>query len=101
MELRPIAEQLRKVVHTAAPELRESVKWGNPVWVGHGNSLCIMVYPKHLNLGFFRWAELSRRFPEITGTGKSLRHVRVPTVEFAQSPAVRKLIRAAAQLDAV
>ncbi|MCI4358493.1 MAG: DUF1801 domain-containing protein [Thermoplasmata archaeon] len=99
-ELGPTARRLRQVVRSTSPELTECVKWGNPVWFGRGDTLCIMVYPHHLNLGFFRGAELSRTFPAITGTGKSLRHVRISSPREAESRAVRSMIRAAAQLDA-
>lgn len=85
-ELRPIADQLRSTVRSCAPELVEAVKWGNPVWTGRSNVLCLMAYPAHLNLGFFRGAELAAGFPEVTGTGASMRHVRLSTVELAASP---------------
>jgi hypothetical protein len=99
-ELRAIAVQLRSTIRSCAPELVGTVKWGSPIWTGRANVLCLMVYPAHLNLGFFRGAELSARFPAITGTGKSLRHVRIPTVRLAASRAVREMIRAAVRLDA-
>ena len=98
-ELRPTARRIREVIRITSPELTECVKWGNPMWIGRGNALCIMVYPHHLNLGFFRGAELSRTFPTIVGTGKSLRHIRIANVREAGSAPVRAMIRAAARLD--
>jgi hypothetical protein len=97
--LRSLATKLRLLVRRTAPELQESVKWGVPVWVGHKNTLCLMIYADHLNLGFFRGALLSRTHPEIEGTGKGLRHVKVRSVRDASRPVLAQLIREAVQLD--
>lgn len=99
-ELAPIARQLRRVVRSVAPNLEECVKWNIPNWRGHGLVLCLMIYPRHLNLGLWRGAELAGSFPIVEGTGKSLRHVKVKSVAGARSPEIRKLIEAAVRLDA-
>jgi hypothetical protein len=95
-----IARELRRAIASAAPGLEECVKWNAPNWKGRKLVLCLMVYPSHLNLGLWRGAELARSFAIVEGTGKSLRHVRVQSVAEARSLALRKLIRAAAALDA-
>lgn len=97
--LRPIASALRELVHRTAPELVETVKWGVPVWSGRKNVLCIMIYPDHLNLGFFEGARLAHRYPEVEGTGKSLRHVKVRSVSDARRSVLTRLIRDATELD--
>jgi hypothetical protein len=98
--LRPIAVRLRELVRRSAPGLRETVKWGAPVWVGRTNVLCLMIYPDHLNLGFFQGALLSQKHPEIVGTGKALRHVKILTVADSRRPVLARLIREAVRLDA-
>lgn len=95
-----MAEALRRRIRTEAPGLRESVKWGSPVWNGHGDVLCLMVYPHWVHLGLFQGAALAERFEGIEGTGKRLRHVRVPTAEAAGSPEIGAILRAAVALDA-
>ncbi len=96
---RPIASRLRALVRTTSPELRECVKWGSPMWVGQKNVLCLMMYPDHVNLGFFRGAELAHKHPEVEGTGKGLRHVKVRSLEDAARPVLGRLIREATRLD--
>ena len=98
-DLREIAGILRRMVTRNAPALRECVKWNNPFWVGAENAICLMVYPDHVNLGFFRGAELAKRHPEVEGTGKSLRHVKVPDAAFARRPVLAQIVRDAAALD--
>ena len=97
--IRPIAEELRRLVHRAAPQLRESVKWGVPVWIGRKNVVCLMLYPDHVNLGFFQGSTLGKSHKEIEGTGKSLRHVKVRSVADARRPVLAQLVREAVRVD--
>jgi hypothetical protein len=97
--LRAAGRAVRLVVRKTAPELTEMVKWGNPVWVGQANAICLMLYADHLNLGFFRGAELVVDHPFLEGTGNGMRHVRIRDVKTARSPAIARVIRAAAALD--
>jgi hypothetical protein len=76
------------------------MKWGNPVWVGQSNAICLMLYADHINVGFFRGAELSTRHVMLEGTGKGMRHVRVRDLKGAKDPALAAVIRDAVALDA-
>jgi hypothetical protein len=99
-ETRPVATALRELVRDTLPELKETLTWSQPVWVGRGNVVGLMLYPHHVHLSVFRGSELARLFPDIVGTGKSLRHVAVPDVASARRPVLRKILRAAEALDA-
>ena len=94
-----IARALRDSIRAEAPKLRESVKWNNPFWEGSRAVLCLQCFPDHVNLAFLKGAELAPSFPESEGTGKAMRHVKVPSVRMARSDRVRRLIRAAVVLD--
>jgi hypothetical protein len=95
-----VAVALRSAIRAAGPELVEDVKWRAPVWSGRKLVFCLMVYDHHINLGFWRGAELSERHPAIVGSGKSLRHIRIPAPKDAKSATVRAAIRDAIRLDA-
>lgn len=97
--LREIAQALRMLVRRSAPELREVLKWSNPVWVGNGNVICLMLYEHHVNLGFFRGAEMVSRFSIIEGTGKGLRHVKVHSLAEARRPVLPRIVREAVRRD--
>lgn len=97
--LAPIVAELRRVVHRSAPGLHEQVKWGSDMWTGRSNCITLMVYRDHVNLGFFRGAELTKRFSQLEGTGKGLRHVKIWTRADAKAPVLGKIVRAAAELD--
>ena len=98
-EVRKVVRALRSLVRSAAPDLRETLRWGNPSYVGRRDVITLMLFDHHVNLGFFRGAELAPRFAEIEGTGKNLRHVKVPDVASAGRPVLRRIVRAAVALD--
>jgi hypothetical protein len=99
-EQRRIAEALRRAIRAEGPTLVEDVKWNAPVWGGQKLVFCLMVYDDHLNLGFWRGAELAEGHPTIEGTGKSLRHIKVHGPGDARLASVRAAIRDAIRLDA-
>lgn len=94
-----VARALRDVIRSEGPGLSEDVKWNAPTWAGNGRVFCLMVYDHAVHLGLFRGAELSKKYSVIEGTGKSLRHVKVPTAEAARSTEVRAVVRDALALD--
>ena len=52
---RPILSHLRQVVHTACPEVEETVKWGHLFYLYHGGILCFMAsFKQHCGFGFWR-----------------------------------------------
>lgn len=91
---------MRETIRSEAPQLREAVRWSNPFWMGNTAVFCLQCFPDHVNLGLLRGAELVAEFPQLEGTGKGMRHVRLDQETLTRSPAVRRLIRAAVRLDA-
>jgi len=67
--------------------------------VGRGNVCYLASYSDHVNVGFYRGAELHDPRKLLEGTGKALRHVKIRSVEQARSRALRDLIREAVALD--
>lgn len=96
-----VARTLRSVIRAEAPALTETIKWNNPFWVGREDVLCLQCYADHVNLGVLQGAKLADQFPELEGTGKEMRHVKVPSPQVARSGNVRRLVRAAVALDAL
>ncbi|MCI4330083.1 MAG: DUF1801 domain-containing protein [Thermoplasmata archaeon] len=99
-EQRAIADALRRAIRAEGPTLVEDVKWNSPAWGGQKLVFCLMIFDSHLNLGFFRGAELAKRHPSIEGTGKSLRHIKIRGAADAKLVSVRAAIRDAIKLDA-
>src|SRR5437867_2625346 len=81
-QYRPLLRLLRKFVEEALPGVGEELKLGQPCYlVGREKVACLYVAGDHVNLGFFRGAELDDPKRLIEGTGKGMRHVeiRVPS----------------------
>ena len=73
-----VIRALRTFVKRAAPQLQESVKWGNGCWV-QGKVPVAYVYsaPDHVQFGFFRGSALNDPKGLLRGEGKFVRHVKV------------------------
>ena len=73
-----VIRALRKFVKRVAPQLQESVKWGNGCWV-QGKAPVAYVYSAadHVQFGFFRGSALRDRSGLLEGTGKFVRHIKV------------------------
>ena len=96
---RAIAEQLRQLVGVAAPTLTETIKWGNPTYVGNDNVCYLASGRDYVSLGFFRATSLADPSGLLEGTGKSMRHVKVHSAEL-QREALGALVREAVTFDA-
>lgn len=93
---RETAQALQRAVLEAAPELMQSVKWGNLVFMTERqNLLAIVAHKGHANLQLFNGAALAGDFPQLEGTGKGLRHLKCRYRQPVDTALVGALVRAA------
>ncbi|MEM7767188.1 MAG: hypothetical protein AAF253_06830 [Pseudomonadota bacterium] len=78
--------------------LSVALAWGFPCWSGNKPIASIIAHSNRCNLQLFGGARLAGQFPEIEGTGKQLRHVKVHTVA-AVDDRLDAILRAAIELD--
>lgn len=92
--------ELRKLISDTIPDTNELI-WDNynAVAIAYSKSeklkdaIChIAVYAKHVNFGFNRGAELSKRGLKLEGKGKLIRHIKVETLETFPRQEVKKMI---------
>ncbi|MFN3834519.1 MAG: DUF1801 domain-containing protein [Glycocaulis sp.] len=76
----PLARALRDWIRARAPHLSEALAWGYPCYSGADRICSIVPHKAHVNLQFFRGAELAGHV-RIEGTGKALRHVKIYAVD--------------------
>lgn len=95
---RTIIRALRRFVGRTAPELEESVKWGNGCWL-KGKAPVAYVYSDKgfVQFGFLRGASLKDPKGLLEGKGQYVRHVKVHTVEDIDEKAFAALLRQAAR----
>ena len=92
-----VIRALRKFVKRVAPDLQESVKWGNGCWV-KGKTPVAYVYsaPDHVQFGFFGGSRLKDPHGLLEGDGKFVRHVKVLKRSDIDESAFGALLRQAA-----
>ncbi len=95
---RSVIRALRKFVKRVAPQLQESVKWGNGCWV-KGKVPVAYVYsaPDHVQFGFSRGAALKDPKKLLQGEGKFVRHIKVLKPADLDARAFAALLRQAAR----
>jgi len=95
---RTVIRALRALVGRVAPELIESVKWGNGCWL-LGKAPVAYVYsaPDHVQFGFFRGSSLADPGRRLEGKGEYVRHVKVRKASDIDEAELTALLRQAAR----
>lgn len=89
---RPILAHLRRLVHTAYPEARETLKWGAPSFLHGERILCFMAaFKAHCTFGFWHRA-MERELGDLAKTGEAMGHLGRLT-SLADLPADQTLLR--------
>jgi hypothetical protein len=89
-----IVQRLRAFIAQKYSELVESLRWHVPVYSLNGTNhlLGIQVFKKHVNLNFFKGAQLHDPQGILTGNGKQVRHVSFRTIYDVDESALQVLI---------
>jgi hypothetical protein len=91
---------LRRLVRETAPELTETVKWGQPVWE-HGGPVCwAKGHTRYVNFGFWRGADLADPAGILVGDGERMRHVSLATAAAVPADVLAALVQDAIRLNA-
>ena len=95
-----IAKRLRAFIARRYPELTESWKWHGPIYSLNGkNLLGLQDFTAHVNLNFFRGAQLHDPRGILIGTGKLVRHVTFRSVADIDCGALKEFIDQAIRLN--
>lgn len=95
-ELRAIAERWFEVMRVCGDDVREVLHDGHPTaCVDDAGFGYVNVFTAHVNVGFFRGAEIADPHGILEGTGKFMRHVKLRPEHDVDAAALRKLIETA------
>ncbi len=95
-ELGAIARRWFEVIRGSGPLVRELLHDGHPTGcIGDAGFAYVNVFTAHVNVGFFRGAELPDPAGLLTGTGKHMRHVKLRPGAAIDAGALVTLIEAA------
>lgn len=103
-EIRAIATKLRAIIDEVDPNCIEVPRPGEPsASYGVGPKKMseayayIMPHTSYVNLGFYHGAALEDFADSLDGSGKRLRHIKIHSLDEANSAKVRALLKAALQ----
>ena len=92
-ELGAIARRWFEAMRDCGDDVRELLHDGHPTaCVGDAAFAYVNVFTAHVNVGFFRGAEIADPQGLLEGTGKFMRHVKLGPERDADPAAVTKLI---------
>lgn len=95
-ELAAIAQRWFEVMRDRGDDVRELLHDGHPTaCVGDAAFAYVNVFKAHVNVGFFRGAEIADPKGLLEGTGKFMRHVKLRPERNVDATALMKLIETA------
>ena len=95
-ELGAIAQRWFEVMRDCGDDVRELLHDGHPTaCVGDAAFAYVNAFKAHVNVGFFRGAEIADPEGLLEGTGKFMRHVKLRPERDVDATALMKLIEAA------
>ena len=97
--LRPVIDELRKLVEEAAPEAASSIKWGMPFYsIGNGMMCAIGAHKAHVNL-ILSGPPGTYQDPKglLVGDGKTGKHLKLTSLGDLPRAEVRGWLRTAAE----
>ncbi|MEP7041923.1 MAG: DUF1801 domain-containing protein [Dokdonella sp.] len=95
-DLREIAQHWFEVMRACGDDVRELMHDGHPTaCVGDAAFGYVDAFRDHVNVGFFRGAELPDAGGLLEGTGKLMRHVKLRPGRKIDHEALKRLVRAA------
>ena len=98
-DIRGLAQQVRALIASVAPDADESLKPGwKVIWYGFGTKMpeqfaVVMPTKNHVGLGFTHGTELPDPAGKLEGTGKRMRHVTLRTAADVADPSVATMLR--------
>ena len=95
-QLGVIAQRWFEVMRVCGDDVREVLHDGHPTaCVGDAAFGYVNVFKAHVNVGFFRGAEIADPHRILEGAGKFMRHVKLNSSRDVDAAALRKLIETA------
>jgi hypothetical protein len=95
-----ILKRLRALIRRVAPEARESIKWAQPVYESNGPMCYVRAFSKHVNVGFWRGADLTDPAGLLKTGGDRMAHVSITEASEIREAELEAFVREALRLNA-
>lgn len=90
--------RLRALIDEAAPGASSSIKWAQPVWESDGPFAYVKAFPRSVNIGFWRGAQLEDPDGLLDG-GDRMKHLSLRSGDSIRADAIRAFVREAVELN--
>jgi hypothetical protein len=98
-DLKAVADELHRLILSADPTLRAEIKWGNPCYSKNTMVCGLMGAKAHIGLFFHYGRQLQDPRMLLSGTGKTVRGMKLTSVKDIPAAAVRKFVKGAVAID--
>lgn len=89
-----IVKELVTIVEKAAPKGESGIKWSQPVfWDDNGPFCFIKAHKNHVNIGFWRGAQLKDPKGLLEGTGDKMRHIKITNKQDIDKSAITDFVK--------
>ena len=92
--------EIDRLVKSAAPEAKASIKWAQPVYEQGGPFAYVKAFGTTVNFGFWRGTELTDPDGRLEGTGDRMRHVKLTSAEGVDADRFAAWVKEAVALNA-
>jgi hypothetical protein len=96
-----LVSRVRQIVFDAAPEVKESFKWAQPVYEANGPFAYIKAFKNAVNFGFWRGIDLQGHNGRLVGTGNKMRHFNLTSLKDIDEKLFSDCVRHAVELNQV
>lgn len=98
-EFQEIVAELRKLMRDCAPDAKEVISYGVPMYRRKATIAVISPTKKGITLAFSRGASFEDRYALLEGIGNRSKNVRMKSLKEVNRPALRYYIKQAIELD--
>lgn len=85
-----ICQKLRGIILNTFPDIKEEMKYGVPYY---GNKYYIVALKTHVNIGFSIKNLTKKEISLLEGSGKTMRHLKVNSIETINEDKILKLLK--------
>ena len=99
-EYQSIVAMLRDLMRETAPNAREGIAYGIPVWKANRIFAVISPNKKGITFSFTHGTEFEDKYGLLKGVGKVGRHIKIKNIKEINKEALRYYIKQALKIDA-
>jgi hypothetical protein len=95
-----IVEELVSIVEKVSLGNEKGIKWSQPVfWDDNGPYCFIKAHKEHVNIGFWRGADMKDPKGLLEGTGAKMRHIKIKSKNDIDKKAIKDFVKQGLKLN--